>query len=184
MRRRSAFGAMKWGVMMSRILRTAALSLAGIALSTSSIAGAAASGPLDGVWKITKVVTTGADAGTTDSPQPSILIFHEGYYALVSAGNEPRTAAPAAKDPNKLSDAEKLAKYAEWEQVTGQAGTFEISGSTLIRHPTVAKNVSVMTTGGPISQGFTRSGNSLMLISKSAPGQPASETTTTLTRVK
>jgi hypothetical protein len=170
--------------MMSVTLRVAALVLAGLAYSASSSAAlAAANGPLEGVWKITKVVTTGADAATTSSPQPSVIIFHQGYYAYVSAGNEPRTAAPPAKNPDKLTDADKLAKFAEWEHVTAQGGTFEIKGTTLIRHPSVAKNVSVMTTDGPISQQFKRSGNSLLLISKSAAG-PSSETTTTLTRVK
>jgi len=138
---------------------------------------------LDGVWTITKVVTTGANAATS-SAQPSIIIFDGGHYAYVSGGSEPRKAAASPKNPDSLTDGEKLAKYAEWEAVTGQAGTFDVKGTTLTRHPTVAKNVSVMTTDGPITQEFKLNGDSLVLISKSLTGRPASETVTTLTRVR
>jgi hypothetical protein len=41
-----------------------------------------------------------------------------------------------------------------------------------------------MTTDGPIAQEFSLKGNSLLLISKAAPGRTASETRTTLTRVR
>jgi hypothetical protein len=170
---------------MAGISRAAVFGLAAIAFSASaSIAGAAAKGPLDGIWTITKVDTSGANAATTSSPQPSVIIFDQGYYAYVSGGNQPRKAAPAAANPDNLTDAEKLAKYEEWEGLTGQAGTFDVKGTTLTRHPTVAKNVSVMTTDGPIAQEFKLNGNSLLLTSKSAAGRPASETVTTLTRVR
>jgi len=139
---------------------------------------------LDGVWAITKVVTTGANAATTSSPQPSVVIFDRGYYAYVSGGNQPRKASAPAKNPDSLTDPEKLAKFEEWQDVTGQAGTFDVNGTTLTRHPTVAKNVSVMTTDGPITQEFKLNGQSLLLISKSAAGRPASETLTTLTRIR
>jgi hypothetical protein len=170
---------------MSRISRATVFGLAAIALCASaSIAKTSAKAPVDGVWKITKVVTSGVNAATTANPQPSVVIFDRGYYAYVSAGNQPRTASAPAKDPDNLTDAEKLAKFNEWASVTGQAGTFVVKGSTLTRQPTVAKNVSVMTTDGPITQEFKLNGSSLLLISKSPAGQPASETVTTFTRVR
>ena len=175
---------------MSGISRAAALGLAAaIAVSVpASIAQAAskgsAEGSVEGVWKITNVVTSGANAATASSPQPSVVIFTRGHYAYVSGGNQPRKASPASKDPSKLTDAEKLAKFEEWEGLTGQAGTFDVKGTTLTRHPTVAKNVTVMTTDGPIAQAFKLKGDTLVLISKSAAGRPASETRTTLTRVQ
>ena len=175
---------------MSVIARAVALGLAAvIAVSVpASIAHAArkgsTEGSLEGVWKITNVVTSGANAATISSPQPSVVIFTRGHYAYVSGGNAPRKAAVAAKDPDKLTDAEKLAKFQEWDGLTGQAGTFDVKGATLTRHPTVAKNVAVMTTDGPITQEFKVKGDSLVLISKSAAGRPASETRTTLTRAR
>ena len=167
---------------MSRISRAGRLGLAAVALCLYASAAQAAT-KLDGVWTITKVVTTGASAGTSTA-QPSVIIFDNGYYAYVSGGSMPRQTAPAPKNADMLTDSEKLAKYAEWEAVTGQAGTFDVKGTTITRHPTVAKNVSVMTTDGPITQEFKLNGNSLLLISKSAAGRPASETVTTLTRVR
>jgi hypothetical protein len=169
---------------MSRISRAGRFGLAAIALCLSaSAAQAATKGQLDGVWTITKVVTTGASAATTTA-QPSVIIFDGGYYAYVSGGSEPRHAAALPQNPDMLTGAEKLAKYAEWEAVTGQAGRFDIKGTTITRHPTVAKNVSVMTTDGAITQEFKLSGDSLLLISKSPAGRPASETVTTLTRLQ
>jgi hypothetical protein len=41
-----------------------------------------------------------------------------------------------------------------------------------------------MTTNPPIVEQATLQGNKLTLVEKSAPGQPASQTTTTLTRVE
>src|SRR5260221_9593113 len=169
---------------MSRISGAGRFGLAAIAFGLSaSAAQAATKGHLDGVWTITKVVTTGASAGTTTA-QASVIIFDNGYYAYVSGGSKPRQAAPAPKNADMLTDTEKLAKDAEWEAVTGQAGTFDVKGTMITRHPTVAKNVSVMTTDGPITQEFKLSGDSLLLISRSLAGRPASETVTTLTRLR
>ena len=53
----------------------------------------------------------------------------------------------------------------------------------MTRRPIVAKNVAVMTTNPPIVQDFTLDGDTLVLVTKSAAGQPASETRPTLTRV-
>ena len=167
--------------------RTAVIVLATMAsMGFSQIAAAqAAATPLDGVWKVTKYVATGADPSTVANPQASLIIFSRGYYSYISVGGDgPRTASPAAKDPTKLSDAEKLARYDEWNRVTANAGTYELKGNTISRHAVVAKNVAAMTPAGQTNQEFTLSGNSLVLISKSAPGQPVRETRTTLTRIR
>lgn len=168
------------------IKRAIGVALSAIVLASTSAGAAKASpaDPLEGVWQIANVVTTGAHATTTNSPQSSVVIFTRGYYTYVSGGIKPRTASASPKDPDKLTDAEKLAKFEEWEGVTGQAGTFDVKGTILTRHPIVAKNVAVMTTNGPIAEEFKLTGNSLVLVSKSTAGQPVSETRTTLTRVR
>jgi hypothetical protein len=141
--------------------------------------------PIDGVWKISEVVTTGANAATVASPQPSLLIFARGHYSWVSVnGTTPRTQSPAVKDPAKLTDAEKLARYAEWNPFTANAGTFETKGTTLTRRLLVAKNVGVMNAKDPTVHEFKIEGNTLWLVQKSAAGQPASETQTKFTRVR
>lgn len=140
---------------------------------------------LEGVWKITSVVTTGANAASNAKPQPSLVIFTKGFYSYISVNSDaPRPNIPAAKDPNKPTDAEARAFYAMWNPFTGQAGTYQLSGNTLTRRPTVAKNQTVMTTNPPIVQQVKLEANKLTLTAKSAVGQPASETTTTLMRVE
>lgn len=82
--------------------------------------------------------------------------------------------------PAKLTDAEKMTRYEAWAQFTANAGTYEVSGSTLTTRPIVAKNPSVM--GQPSTQEFKIAGKTLTLIQKSADGQRV--TTTTPTRVE
>jgi hypothetical protein len=139
----------------------------------------------EGVWKVSEIVTTGANAGTNRNPQPSVVIFTRGYYSYLSVnGTQPRPKFAPAKDPAKLTDAEKIARFEQWSPFTAQSGTYEVKGTTLTRRPTVAKNVDVMTTNPPMIQEVQMEGNDLWLIQKSAAGQPASETRTKLTRVK
>jgi hypothetical protein len=141
--------------------------------------------PIDGVWKIAEVVTTGANAATNATPQPSLIIFTRGHYSWVNVqGPKPRTQSPAPKDAAKLTDAEKIARHDEWSPFTAQAGTFEVKGTTVTRHALVAKNVGAMNPNNSDSREFKLEGNTLWLISRSAAGQPASETRTKFTRVK
>ena len=144
-----------------------------------------AASPIDGVWKITEVVTTGANASTVSNPQPSLLIFTRGHYSWINVnGTTPRTPSPAAKNPGNLTDAEKVARYNEWNPFTANSGTFDTKGSTLTRHLLVAKNVAVMNATTPTVHEFKIEGNTLTLVQKSAAGQPASETRTKLMRVR
>ena len=147
--------------------------------------GGATAPSVEGVWKIAEVVTTGANAATNASPQPSLIIFARGHYSYLSVnGTQPRPTFSPAKDPNTLTDAEKIARYEQWNPFTAQAGTYEVKGTALSRRPLVAKNVAAMTTAPPIVQEFKLEGSTLWLITKSAAGQPASETRTKLTRVQ
>ena len=140
---------------------------------------------IEGVWKITSVVTTGAGAASNTKPQPSLIIFTKGSYSYISVNSDaPRPNAPAAKNPNKPTDAETRALYAMWNPLTAQAGTYQLSGTTLTRRPTVAKNQAVMTTNPPIVQQVKVEATKLTLVTKSAAGQPASDTTTLLMRVE
>jgi len=104
---------------------------------------------VEGVWKVTEVVPPASSANekptSITSPQPGLLIFTKGYYSsLAVTGNQPRTAAADAKDPNNLTDAEKIARYEQWAPFIANAGTYELKGSTLTMHAMVAKNPDVM----------------------------------------
>jgi hypothetical protein len=154
-----------------------------VLLSGSAIAQQSES-PIDGVWRITSVTTTGANAATNKSPQPSLLIVARGHYSWINVnGTTARKQRAAAATPGKLTDAEKIAAYDEWALFTANAGTFEIKGSTLTRRPTVAKNVGAMSGTNPIVQEFKIDGSTLTLTGP-APGDPKGQTRLTLTRVR
>src|SRR5215467_9238417 len=96
---------------------------------------------LEGVWKVVEVIvpssTTGKDT-TITAPQPGVLIITKGYYSMVVIqSGTPRIAPEDAKDPQNLTDAEKIARFTEWSPFVANSGTYENKGSTILRHPIV-----------------------------------------------
>jgi hypothetical protein len=139
---------------------------------------------IEGAWRVSEVVVTGANASTNKTPQPSLYLFTKKHYSIIAVTRtEPRKVFPAAADPGKLTDAEKMARFEAWDGITANSGTYEVKGNTLTTTPVVAKNPSAMQ-GRSQTREFKLEGSTLTLISKSAEGQPASETKTTLTRVE
>jgi hypothetical protein len=150
----------------------------------SALARAQATPSLQGVWRVTEIVVTGANAATNKSPQPSVYIFTKQHYSIMSVGGTAaRKDFGSPKDPARLTDAEKMARYEVWDAFTANSGTYQVSGSTLTTRPLVAKNPGVMA-GPPATRELRIQGKTLTLIQKSAAGQPVSETKTTLTRVE
>ena len=83
------------------------------------------------------------------------------------------------KDPNKLTDAEKLALYELWAPLGAQAGTYEVTGSTVVDRSILEKNVP------PGSRTYTlefKSKNTMVQSAKSADGK--SEVRRTYTRLE
>lgn len=153
-------------------------------VGAAALTRAQATPSLQGVWRVTDIVVTGANAATNKSPQPSLYIFTKQHYSIMTVnGAAARKNFGAPKDPLKLTDAEKIARFESWDAFTANSGTFQVSGSTLTTRPLVAKNPGVMA-GPPATREFRIQGNTLTLIQKSAAGQPVSETRTTLTRVE
>jgi hypothetical protein len=68
--------------------------------------------------------------------------------------------------------------------VAAQAGTYELKGATLIRHPIVAKNVAAIGPTGQSESEIKITGDTLVMISKAPAGQPAREQRLTLVRVQ
>jgi hypothetical protein len=152
--------------------------------TTGSTQESSAAPPLQGVWKIVEAATTGANASTNSNPQANLLIFTKGHYSfLMVHGAQPRPQFAPAKDPNELTDAEKVARYEQWSPFTANAGTYEVKGTTLIRRPHVAKNETVMAKNSSFESEFKLEGNTLWLITKS-PVRPASESRIKLKRVE
>lgn len=169
---------------MSNIKQRGALALAAVACLLATSATAQTAAAVEGVWKTTNVVVTGANPLTITSPQPSLFIFARGHYVNVAdTSRTPRTAPAAFADPANPTDAEKLAKYQEWAPLNAQGGTYEVKGTTLTRHPIVAKNLAALTPADQVAE-IELKGSTLVIITRSLPGQPAREQRVTMTRVK
>ena len=171
---------------MSRTLKAPILLLL---FSTMLSAQGTAKKPIEGVWKVVEIVVTGAGASTSSSPQPSLLILTQGHYSQVGVlGDKPRTLYKAEEPTN----AEKVAAF---DSFFGNAGTYEVSGSTLTIHPIIARNPNFMA-GGFEKYQFRLEGNNLWLTDKSSDtsyrigprvvpsSAPASETRTKYVRVE
>jgi hypothetical protein len=98
-----------------------------------------------GVWRATSAVRVGTGASANPNRQPNVFVYTKNHYAFLSQDGalpEPvRQPVPAPKDPNKLTDAEKLALYELWEPLGAQAGTYEVTGNTVVDHPILEKAV-------------------------------------------
>src|SRR4030095_6144681 len=144
---------------MATVRREAVMKRWGLAIALCLLAASTASAqtktPLEGVWKIAEwifpdtspFVKPGAPS-TISNPEPSLIIFTRQYYSRLNV-EEPRSTVARPKDPQKQTDAEKIALYEQWRPFTASAGTYEIRGSTLILVSIVAKNVAVMSRSAP-----------------------------------
>src|SRR5687768_14605321 len=85
--------------------------------------------PVEGVWRVAEIVTTGANAENNNKPQPGLYIFTRGYYSqVIINGTQPRRTVEY-KMLNQPTDAEKLARYEQWQPFAANSGTYEIKGS-------------------------------------------------------
>jgi hypothetical protein len=99
---------------------------------------------LEGVWRVTEVTVTTPSAapgalpkGTHTNLQPALLIFTGKHYSTVTdTAAKPRPTS-GFKVAGKPSADEMLA---QWGPFAANAGTYELSGSTLTRRAIVAKN--------------------------------------------
>jgi hypothetical protein len=145
---------------------------------------------LEGVWKIVEVILPVANPAGKDSttrisnPQPGLVIFTRGYYSIAAVrGAQPRTAVAQPKDSLRLTDEEKIARFEEWNTFVANSGTYEIKGSMIIRHPIVAKIVSVMTKETPNINEFKLEGNNTLWLNPT-PDRLATEPRVKFTRVE
>jgi Lipocalin-like domain len=145
--------------------------------------------PIEGTWKVTEIVVTGANASNVANPQPGLIIFARKHYSVMWVpGNQPRSLF---KGENP-TDEEKIAAY---DSFVANSGTYEVTGATLTLHPMVARSPNFMAGGVSKSQ-LRIEGTTLWLTQKNtdisirtgdrvAPSSgPASETRLKLTRVE
>ena len=140
-----------------------------LSVLSASAAFAQTKSPVEGVWKVAEVIPASSSAAEKPTPitnpQPGLLIFTKGYYSVVAVTGRSARTSVDAKDPQNLTDAEKLAFYEQWRAFAANSGTYEIKGSSIIRRASVAKNVNVMTRQEPLAVEFKMEGtNTLWLI--------------------
>ena len=111
--------------------------------------------PLQGAWSQT-ATDPGDGSPVIDPSQPGLYIFVEGYYSAVyTIGTEPRVLAEVAFQP---TPEEMVAQH---ESIIVNAGTYEISGSTVTFRPIIAKSPGFV--GGQSTSGFQINGDTLTL---------------------
>ena len=146
---------------------------------------------LEGVWTIAEVVLPDTSPfgkpgvpRTNSNPQPSLIIFSQRYYSRLNIeGRAPRLPVARPRDPRNPTDEEKIGLYEHWRPFTATAGTYEISGSTLILDSLVAKNVAVMERSTPSKWEIKLEGrNTLWLIP--SPDRAAAEPRMKLVRLE
>src|SRR5438552_214128 len=92
----------------------------GIAVVTTPLAAQRSSRSLEGAWKVTEIVTTGADSSRVTSPQPGLLIFTRKHYSIMYVtGNAPRT-------PYKAANPTQEEKLAAFDSFVANTGTYEV----------------------------------------------------------
>ena len=103
---------------------------------------------IQGVWRVIEITITDSPAGRQDpfdafpvgthtSFQPELMIFTGRHYSRTTdTAAQPRPTTPY-KTPGKPTLEELLA---EWGPFAANAGTYEISGTTLTLRAIVAKN--------------------------------------------
>src|SRR6266702_4731884 len=97
--------------------------------------------PIEGAWKVSEIVITGAGASTVSNPQPGLFIFARGHYSLMYIPtNQPRTLF-------KGEEPAKDEKISAFDSFVGNTGTYEVSGSTLTIRPMVARYPNFMAGG-------------------------------------
>ena len=158
---------------MSRIVGS---TIAAVLLAASLFAQTPtpSSAPLEGAWRIVEI--TGANGSTNSNPQPNLYLFTKRHYSILSVNStQPRLKFEPLATPGKPTDAEKIARYQQWNPFSANSGTYEIKEGLLTTRPLVAKNETVMSGPGDTWE-FKIDGDTLWLTDD--------DTTTKLIRVE
>lgn len=158
------------------------MALVGAPLLSQS--GAASQPTLQGVWQVTEVTTTGKDASTNKSPQPSLYIYTAKHYSIVRVnGTKARPDLP--EDPTKATAAQLLANWGP-SGFAAQAGTYEVDGGKLTLRPIAARGTRPMAKGAFSTSSYKLDGKTLTITQERGfNGKPPENPTTwKLTRIE
>lgn len=148
--------------MAKKLLVVAVLGLIGVSLVAQSKPS------IHGVWRAQEIAYVGGSKPITiKNPQTYIRIYTGKHFSLVgtnTGSEQPRKPLTPPKDPAKLTDAEKIARYEHWLQFQAQAGTYEIKGGRIVHRWLVGKNEALQTQ----EHEFKLDGNTLVLTNTAA----------------
>jgi len=134
---------------------------------------------LQGAWRVVEIEVSGPGARTVESPQPGLLLFTGRHYSYTFVTSD----TPRPPLPPGPATAEILATV--WNPFTANAGTFEVSGSTMTRRPIVAKNPDAMAPGAFNEYSFHLSADTLWMTTTATEGGPVrNPSTVRLLRVR
>ena len=131
---------------------------------------------LVGAWLITETTTTTADSSWTNStPQTGLYIFTESHFSnMLIHGPESRQLFPEAATPEQ-----RLAAY---DPFIADAGSYELTDSTLTTQNIIAKVPNVM--NAALHYRYSLSGDSLLLTLSGGWAPPDGELTYQLVRLR
>ena len=145
-------------------MRRAALAVGMAVLwAPAGLEGQSAPPGLQGAWRVAEVTIGGR---ILTSPQPGLLLFSGTHYSYTFVtSEEPRPDLPAgAVTPEMLATV--------WNPFTANAGTFEVSGTTMTRRPIVAKSPAAMAPGAFNEYTFQLSADTLWTTPTRTEGGP------------
>ena len=131
------------------------LALVVLATTTSCTTRTTPANPLQGAWSVT-AIEPGDGSALIDPAQPGLYIFGRDHYSAVYApGAAPRVSSAAAFAP---TTEEILGQYGS---IIVNAGTYEISASTVTFRPMIARSPEFV--GGQSAASFEIEGDVLTL---------------------
>jgi steroid delta-isomerase-like uncharacterized protein len=132
---------------------------------------------LVGTWLITETTTTTSDSSWTNSnPQTGLYIFTETHFGnMLIQGSEPRQLFPESPTPEQ-----RLAAY---DPFIADAGSYELTDSTITTQNIIAKIPNVMTASGLVYR-YKLSGDSLTLTFSGAWAPRGGDITYRLVRLR
>jgi len=146
--------------------------------------GAASQSSIQGVWQITQVTTTGPNASTNSSPQPSQYIFTPKHYSIVRV-NGTKARPDLTRDQEQSASAAQLLAVYGFDALSAQSGTYEVADGKLTMRALVARNNGAMAPGTSFTSSYKLDGKTLTITSERNPDGPvANPTTWKLTRIE
>ncbi len=112
---------------------------------------------LEGAWQTTEVMVTGGSEEDTTNTDPnlSVLLFTKGHYSTMRIAGDRPDPVTEGQTP---TDEQRLAAF---EALRVNSGTYEVSGSKLMRHVMMNRNLGAV--GNTNEVEYRIEGDKLML---------------------